>query len=554
MGPCVLLLLPLLLRMAVAFDFLPLLAVTPASMDATRRFLGMQSGHSESAVGLFPINLGFPHVHELTNVHNVIVLTREQLTSENYSTVVAGLQALSQGGDMLPMQDLLLIDQSADWPKMDKILDVQKAKKVFEEQQPPVKALQFSLIHSGDPSIVPGIALRSKLIAPDHHARLAAWLATVLPFCLNFPEALVPTWPAEECNKKGIDFLKTWVDGDSSIVKILGPWTAGIYVNAKTKYVPNCATRHVIRNSEVNALPGQTDNESYRPNSICLCTPTRLKVTTKDGCKTEEIFRDLLTSIQKTWRDALRQAPTGKLKDYHVRVYVGYEDGDPVLGSDFHAGPHCVVTEFKKLFENLPADIRLIGMPFTDHDPVYMWNMLFQAAYGDGCEFLWHSVDDMQLRNHVWLTDWPNAFHNASLFPNFGLGGINAATGKLRYTQPYVHRTHMEIFGQFYPHQLHNWWSDNVLYYIYRLDWMRGTHNLDFSNKNRKGSRYDICWTNWEVYANAWKEKLDNYVKKRMQAENIDTAVVLPKLHLGPPVYEDHSIVDAAKPWPGTQK
>ena len=44
------------------------------------------------------------------------------------------------------------------------------------------------------------------------------------------------------------------------------------------------------------------------------------------------------------------------------------------------------------------------------------------------------------------------------------------------FTQSFVHRTHLEIFGFLYPPVFRNWYSDDWISEVYKPDWKIQNH------------------------------------------------------------------------------
>lgn len=92
-----------------------------------------------------------------------------------------------------------------------------------------------------------------------------------------------------------------------------------------------------------------------------------------------------------------------------------------------------------------------------------MWNILFQQAYDDKCDYFFQCGDDMIFATKFWVNDCIEILkkHNG-----FGLAGpINNNSRIL--TQAFVSRRHMEIFGWFFPEEIMNWCCDDWYNFVY---------------------------------------------------------------------------------------
>eukprot|EP00808_Paulinella_micropora_P026586 g70427.t1 len=373
-------------------------------MGQARTFLGAFAGHSDIPVVVFPYDLNYDHVQELSNINNTILVVREHIRSSSvFSPHVAALLALFEIAGMLSSQNLLLLDPSAGWLYSNQVFSFSKFNKVISQEAAVTKIRSKS-------RVTPQLALRSRISQPSAHKQLADWLEQTVPKCLKprpYHDFLTPDKCATETNK----FIQSWKTTEFSISECLDAFHFGLNVDttSKKRQAHSCATQHVIRQTPTKLIPA-----SERNNSICIATPTRTKALTEDQWQEEDIFADLFTSIRMTWPAE---------SNIFVRFYVGYESGDS--GLDRLEGPSQFSRLFFNGFKGKRADLRLMKIPFTDKDPVYMWNMLFKSAYDDGCEFLWHCVDDIQLKNSIWANEYPFAINNAhNMLPRFGFADL----------------------------------------------------------------------------------------------------------------------------------
>lgn len=86
----------------------------------------------------------------------------------------------------------------------------------------------------------------------------------------------------------------------------------------------------------------------------------------------------------------------------------------------------------------------------------YIWNHIFSQAYADNCDYFYQLVDDVQFISPGWSESYTEKLARNNP-PNYGVVGF--PFGDL-ISQPFVHRTHISIFGSFYPTTgLKNWYG-----------------------------------------------------------------------------------------------
>jgi len=110
------------------------------------------------------------------------------------------------------------------------------------------------------------------------------------------------------------------------------------------------------------------------------------------------------------------------------------------------------------------ASLRWVSVgPYSDGQtgPVRAWNLGYQEAFSDGASFFYQLGEDIELVSPGWaqkLTSQLVAQGNLGL-----VGGLETKFQKEGKLMPcvMVTRSHMSIFGTFYPTRMHNWWSDD---------------------------------------------------------------------------------------------
>ena len=195
-----------------------------------------------------------------------------------------------------------------------------------------------------------------------------------------------------------------------------------------------------------------------------------------------DLFQFLLPSLlaTATWHEELR-----------YRLYLGYDAGDPFYDSrqtraNFTAAFHEVVGDRQ-------LELNWRRCHGTAHAPNFVWNLLFQTAYVDGCDFFYQLGDDVRLETSGWARDFPAALGLNAVVPGLGVTGPRDRTNlPPLLTFGFVSRVHMAIFGTFFSPAFRNWWADVWLTEIYRGPHLRQQHHHWLHNTSGMNPRSHV--------------------------------------------------------------
>lgn len=210
-------------------------------------------------------------------------------------------------------------------------------------------------------------------------------------------------------------------------------------------------------------------------------------------------------------------AASASLSEMQHTLYIGYDVGDLLFDSVDHS--ESAVKEIAKYFPKETwgkLNFKLMRGPPAHGDVDYIWNFLFRQAYIDGCDYFLQLVDDVAFPPSNWADAFALELQSRNP-PNFGITGNNDMGDVM--TQPFVHRTHIELWGSFYPPVFHNWFGDTWCSHIYKNSgYATPTHGYAVMNTNVEGERYTPCtmhYHEWEQlireqasYVDEWVEKL----------------------------------------------
>ena len=138
-----------------------------------------------------------------------------------------------------------------------------------------------------------------------------------------------------------------------------------------------------------------------------------------------------------------------KSQGYEYQFYIGLDDDDEF---------------FLRYQDRLPG--KAIAVSDCKHAPARVWNVLFQKAYEDECEYMFQLADDVSIETPGWTERFIEKLKSNR---NLGVvGPCHPANYQLRKERgmpfvlenAFVHRRHYEIFGTLYPHEIKNWYCD----------------------------------------------------------------------------------------------
>jgi hypothetical protein len=170
-------------------------------------------------------------------------------------------------------------------------------------------------------------------------------------------------------------------------------------------------------------------------------------------------------------------------------------------------------------FKNQNVSIDFFQLTCEKGHVTKMWNILANKAYNEGYDYLYACGDDCIFNKLGWLSICIN---NLTLNNNIGLTGPLTTNGNTNIlTQCFVHKTHFEIFGFFYPEEIKNWYCDDWINNIY-IDHLFKLP-IEYSCSNSGGSeRYDVvmCEELQKTLTITHKIQIEDYIGKKINKLN----------------------------------
>ena len=147
-------------------------------------------------------------------------------------------------------------------------------------------------------------------------------------------------------------------------------------------------------------------------------------------------------------------------KEHKYVVYIGYDSDDRIFSCEVSQNE---VRRFTSVFPN-------VSFKFIEYTNIKkghltkMWNVLYQTAYDDKCDYFYQCGDDITFKTDGWINDSIVALYEHN---DIGISGpLNNNSSIL--TQAMFSRKHMEIFGWLFPEEIMNWFCDDWYNYVYR--------------------------------------------------------------------------------------
>jgi hypothetical protein len=170
---------------------------------------------------------------------------------------------------------------------------------------------------------------------------------------------------------------------------------------------------------------------------VAVCLSATTKNTDVTRFTQTALFKYALPSVHSTGRVA--------------HVYVAIDDDDANFMS------------WKKTLESFVTVVVAKGkanrIPF---------NEVTKKAYDDGAEYIVRINDDSRFLTPGWIELGISALKNMNP-PNVGVVAPTCNDGKMEiFTHDMVHRTHMDMFGWYYPPVFENWYVDDWITKVYQ--------------------------------------------------------------------------------------
>ena len=202
---------------------------------------------------------------------------------------------------------------------------------------------------------------------------------------------------------------------------------------------------------------------SYKIALLIPCTSKNRPhwKTMKDTYLYQYTLKTFLWSILNKSQSSHPSQDSSPQHEYHV--YIGYDEGDHIFSTSLE---QLVLKRFESVFPHLHLHfIEFNTSECKQGHLTRMWNILYQKAYKDKCDYFYQCGDDIHFHTKGWVNE---SIEKLQKNHNIGISGpINNNPRIL--TQAMFSRRHMEIFGYLFPEkEIKNWCCDDWYNWVYQ--------------------------------------------------------------------------------------
>jgi len=196
------------------------------------------------------------------------------------------------------------------------------------------------------------------------------------------------------------------------------------------------------------------------------------------------LFTMLLPSFCKT--------VSAEWKQYIYHFYLAYDATDQYFSQAHNR--KAFHTEFDEVIKQhcllaIASVLHLLECAYSGR-PAWAQNDAMIAAYLNGADYYYRLNDDTVMSTDNWLSEFTSVL-NSYQPRNIGVVGPTHDVGNLKIlTYDFVHRTHIEIFGFYYPRVFTDWFADDWITYVYAPQHVTKLANVSIEHRPLLGQRY----------------------------------------------------------------
>jgi len=238
---------------------------------------------------------------------------------------------------------------------------------------------------------------------------------------------------------------------------------------------------------------------------VALCVPITSKGTDMASVDQSPLWFNLFASFMESvdWASS----------EHEFTFYLGFDKGDSLYDTGDAWGEmreafakntrralswlnYDNTTVYQKVLDK-KLKLKLMDFSGTAGAPSQVVVGLVQRAFEDGVDYFFQCNDDTVVVSKGWADSFIEALQSNPVQANLGITGPVDTNNDRILTHAFAHRTHIEIFGYFFPPVFKNWWSDDWVSTVYgsahtfRMYDVLVTHNVQ-SQKTGALQRYDV--------------------------------------------------------------
>ncbi|ESO00763.1 hypothetical protein HELRODRAFT_175241 [Helobdella robusta] len=156
-------------------------------------------------------------------------------------------------------------------------------------------------------------------------------------------------------------------------------------------------------------------------------------------------------------------------------------------------------------------------------NPAWAQNDAMMEAYLDHIDYYYRVNDDTKMLTPGWTEAYVDILQSFNP-PNIGVvGPLHKGGNEDILTYDFVHRSHIDIFGSYYPRVFTDWWADNWISAVYGPVRTMKLPNVRLVHTSEVGTRYSIR-NDREKFLNAQidqgKDIIERYLKTMTKRSN----------------------------------
>lgn len=177
---------------------------------------------------------------------------------------------------------------------------------------------------------------------------------------------------------------------------------------------------------------------------------------------------------------------------YDYQFYFGYDYNDPMFSNPNFT--RAFAETFRRILDRacpkaLKADLHVVQCSHLGK-PTWAQNDAMLEAYIDNVDYFYRVNDDTKLQTKGWAEEFIKTLKSYDP-PNVGTVGPNHSGGNTAIlTYDFVHRTHVDIFGFYYPKLFTDWWGDDWITFVYRPGRSTKLNHIRLAHTMTLGQRY----------------------------------------------------------------
>ena len=265
------------------------------------------------------------------------------------------------------------------------------------------------------------------------------------------------------------------------------------YTSEQVSYILHHRLYNMTLTEGIPVAPIKSWNLSSHPQ--CINRTISMGMALSFRYKQSYVLHDNLMPLDRSpyFTDLLPTFCSTASSYYCYTFYIAYDYNDPVLS--LAVGQFTFLNIFRRVasktncLENLKVNMKFVYCNYTDR-PARSQNDAMMAGYKDNMEYYYMVNDDTTFDTPDWAHVLTQTLRQMSP-PNVGTTGPTQEGGNLNVmTYNFAHRTHIDIFGYFYPPEFTTWSADSWIDGVYRPHNSYKHPDVHVTHRQERGTRY----------------------------------------------------------------